>query len=188
MAKFEILSGLFTRRRMACFWNYIKSQRSTKVKSNFIGSEFQSHFSNIITYMDDTPESEMAEFQHAVLNYYKRHGNSSHFVDINAYRQTKCIEFLNKNSSPGIDGITSAHFSYGSCEFQNNIFTTILAYRCIPARFTTDVIVLILKTSTLYPKDPIHYQPITISTTHSKILELPMTPNTKITDTQNAVS
>ena len=92
----------------------------------------------------------------------------------------RAIIALRKNVSPGIDGITAEHFIYGNCEslrtylkcLYNGMFREIL----VPSFLKTGNIIPILRKATLESNVPNNYRPITLSSTHGKLIEFLILP------------
>ena len=66
----------------------------------------------------------------------------------------------------------------------SKLYETILEYNTIPDNISTDVIVPILKKPTACQSDPNNYRPITLSTIHSKMLEMILFPYSDISCSQ----
>ena len=94
---------------------------------------------------------------------------------------------LVKKLSPRLDGITAEHLIYCKfpllCSLLASLYTIILSMACVPTVFTTGLIVPILKKSTLNANIAKNYRPITLSSMHTKMVEL-ILPYTDLFDTQ----
>ena len=64
------------------------------------------------------------------------------------------------------------------------MYTTMLSRSCVPSVFCTGLIVPILKKSSLNPNMAKNYHPVTLSSIHTKMLELTMIPDVDVSDTQ----
>ena len=100
----------------------------------------------------------------------------------------KFIKSLNRGCSPGIDGITSEHLHYGNSDILSKclsvLYNSMLKHCCVPDIFKIGVIVPILKKSSLNPNMCTNYRPITLSSVHTKIIELLMLPKYEVSDNQ----
>lgn len=98
------------------------------------------------------------------------------------------ISSLKRNSSPGLDGVTSEYFLYGNstqlCHCLSSLYSEMLITNCVPSCFKTGLIIPILKKSTLDPNKPEHYRPITLSSIFSKLFESYMLPTDVYNDNQ----
>jgi hypothetical protein len=98
------------------------------------------------------------------------------------------IKSLKKSPSSGYDGITVSHLFHAIsdplikvlCELYSAIINT----STVPDIFAVGIIVPILKKATLCPNDPNNYRPITLSSVHSKIVELSLIPQDTAAETQ----
>ncbi|KAK2141093.1 hypothetical protein LSH36_1164g00034 [Paralvinella palmiformis] len=92
----------------------------------------------------------------------------------------KCTNKLKRNSSPGMDSVTSEYLinrnSSHLCSCIASLYT-MLESNCVPTCFNTGVIIPILKKATLDPNIPEHYRPITLSSTYSKLFESIIIPD-----------
>ena len=91
------------------------------------------------------------------------------------------IDGLNRNSSPGIDGITAEHLLYGKsdvlCTYLAKFLSHILSHTVVPKIYSYGIIIPVLKKPTLNPNRPENYRPITLSSTFAKLTELLLLPN-----------
>ena len=64
------------------------------------------------------------------------------------------------------------------------LYNSMLKHCCVPDNFKIGVIVPILKKSSLNPNICTNYRPITLSSVHTKIIELLMLPKYEVSDNQ----
>ena len=103
-------------------------------------------------------------------------------------RVISAIKSLKKSPSPGCDGITVNHMFHALsdplikvlCE----LYSAIISTSTVPDIFEVGIIVPILKKATLCSNDPSNYRPITLSSVHSKVVELALIPQDTAADTQ----
>ena len=113
---------------------------------------------------------------------------SNHSMAPTEIRIIDAIKSLKKSPSSGYDGITVSHLFHAIsdplikilCELYSAIITT----STVPDIFAVGIIVPILKKATLCSNDPNNYRPITLSSVHSKIVELSLIPQDTAADTQ----
>ena len=91
---------------------------------------------------------------------------------------------INRNSSPGNDGITTEHLVFANCDplyfALANVYSLILSYHIVPKLFQMSVIVPVLKKPTLNPNECSSFRPITISSTLTKLAELFLLPSQEL--------
>jgi hypothetical protein len=101
---------------------------------------------------------------------------------------TKLINSLHKGCSPGVDGITTEHLRYGISDMLilrlSQLYNTMFQKLCVPEIFTRGIIIPVLKKPSLNPNLPTSYRPITLSSVHTKIIEMLMLPQCEINDAQ----
>ncbi|KAK2151626.1 hypothetical protein LSH36_356g02043 [Paralvinella palmiformis] len=77
----------------------------------------------------------------------------------------KCINKQKRNSSPGMNSVTSEYLINGNpshlCSCLASLYPQMLKHNCVPACFNTGMIIPILKEATLDPNIPEHYRRIT---------------------------
>ena len=90
----------------------------------------------------------------------------------------RLLHSLTKGSSPGSDNISTEHLKYGQSELMfrvfSNFYSYILSHGMVPESLTLGVIIPVLKKPTLNPNISRNNRPITLSTTHAKLIELLM--------------
>ena len=88
----------------------------------------------------------------------------------------RAIYALRKNVSAGIDGITAEYFIYGNSEVLQShllfLYNAMFTHTFLPSVLVTGIIIPILKKSTLDPNVANNYRPITLGSTHGKIIEI----------------
>ena len=70
------------------------------------------------------------------------------------------------------------------CSLLANLYSIILSHSIVPEIFKTGILIPILKKATLDTNSPESYRPVTLSTVHSKIIELLIIPEHAICETQ----
>ena len=106
--------------------------------------------------------------------------NDNYYTDkhVTTHEVARLIHSLTKGKSPGSDNISTEHLIYGQSELMYSVFSNyysqILSHGLVPESFTLGVIIPVLKKPTLNPNISSNYRPITLSTTHAKLIELLM--------------
>ena len=181
-------STLFYEKNMNGFWNCIKRSRKPKnIKANVTHNDFANHFEGIMKMTGDLTEGQKV-VENKVEQWYLdgiEYSNTEVFTPENI---DKFIKALNKGCSPGIDGVTSEHLQYGNSEILrsclSSVYNCMLNYSCVPNIFTCGIIVPILKKSSLNANLPCNYRPITLSSIHTKLVEMIMLPDYEADDSQ----
>ena len=92
----------------------------------------------------------------------------SHDVD-------RLIKKLHMNCSPG-HGVTTEHFICGNdpmlCDALASVYNVILGFFCVPEVLEMGIVIPVLKKPTLNASTPENYRPITLSSTHAKMVEM----------------
>ncbi len=116
-----------------------------------------------------------------VNTYYERHCHTVHDVTITPSMVQDQLKCLNKNSAPGCDGVTVKHLIMGASDqlyrILSNLYSVILSWNIVPDILRQGIIIPVLKKSTLNPNQPENYRPITLSSTHAKLVELLIMPD-----------
>jgi len=95
----------------------------------------------------------------------------------------KKLKYLNSSSASGCDGVNVRHISIGETDILIDLlsdpYPLILTRNNVPDIFKLGVIVPILKKPSLNPNkaETENYRPITLSSTHSKLIELHKMPD-----------
>ena len=107
---------------------------------------------------------------------------------ISASTVSKCIGQLRPRCAPGADRITAEHLKRGNtqrlCDLLASIFTRCLRKGIVPSAFTIGAIVPIFKKPSLNPNEAKSYRPVTLSSVHSKVLEMIMLPPDNVSPSQ----
>ena len=92
----------------------------------------------------------------------------------------RAICVLRKNVSAGTDGVSAEYFIYGNSEILRAhllaIYNSMFTRTTVPSVLVTGIIIPILKKSTLNPNILNDYRPITLGSTHGKLIELLILP------------
>ena len=98
------------------------------------------------------------------------------------------VKSLKQDKSPGYDGISPEHLVHGMsstlADILANLFSLIISTATVPSIFTSGVIIPILKKPSCDPNVPSNYRPITLSSIHSKIVEMLISPDYEANDCQ----
>ena len=208
-----MLNSYFKNNDMCAFWNKLKSNNHSKTNSKLMPKEFANHYSSTMTDSNHlTPEqeriSQTVKSKAATLSCICTNKESAHYADsctvcgytgkvidvsnpsmmLTESSIINAIKSLKKSPSSGSDGITVSHLFHAIsdplikvlCELYSAIITT----STVPDIFEVGIIVPILKKATLCSNDPNNYRPITLSSVHSKIVELSLIPQDTAAETQ----
>ena len=98
------------------------------------------------------------------------------------------VKSLKAGISPGCDGITTEHLLHGMCPALattlSNLYSAVLSTATVPSVISAGVIIPVLKKPSCDPNLPSNYRPITLSSVHSKMIELVIMPSPDINDAQ----
>ena len=98
------------------------------------------------------------------------------------------IDSLKRGTSAGPDGITPEHLVHGKsqelCSHLAVAYSACLSHGIVPSVVKLGTVIPLLKKPSLDPSDPSNYRPITVSSMHSKLIELSIIPVQEISDTQ----
>ena len=171
------------------FWNKINlKNRKSPAQTSLSASTFATHYSRIMS--DDRADmtDDHRRICQTVQETFDCHKNKMLNVVVSEADVDQLIAKLSKNCAPGIDGITTEHLLYGRSStllsFLANLYTCILCSNTIPQIFQVGVIIPLLKKSTLDPNSTNSYRPITLSSTHAKMIELFMKPEDDVCSSQ----
>ena len=160
------------------FWRRVELARrgSATSHSALTADDFQAHFGPIHAD-DETLSAEQEEVCGRVATMMT-HAQSNPGADrlITAEHVARMIPELNRDASPGPDGVTAEHLVYGSSpELLRTLaalLTACLDQMCVPTNFTCSTVVPLIKKNGLDPDCPDNYRPISLVSTVSKLLEL----------------
>ena len=141
------------------------------------------HFSPILKDIDIMNLSEdHRTIADDVKRTYEMHKNVVTDVEITSSQVSNLIKSLKRGCSPGVDGICAEHLIYGASDILYNMLSSIysaaLSWGCVPE------VCLFVKKQTLNSNEGNKYRPVTLSSTHAKLLEFLMLPEAKIENNQ----
>jgi hypothetical protein len=185
--KYVSLNTMYVQKNMCAFWNTIEGIQRKNVNSTLTAQEFGNYYSDVMN--DRYPLSkEQSEIESVVkARFYENQYYTQH-VKVTPERVGELIDSLKKNSAPGADGISAEYLILGKsldlCSHLASIYSIILSWNIVPHVFQTGVVIPILKKASLNPNEPSNYQPITLSSVHSKLIENLMIPADNVSDCQ----
>ena len=95
---------------------------------------------------------------------------------------------MHGNCASGLDGVTVEHLKWGNSvtlrSHLASLYTYMLNLRCVPEVLQTGILVPALKKPQLVPNDRSNYRPITLSSVHSKFIEILLLPKDNVCDAQ----
>ena len=181
------LNLLFTEHNVTTFWKALRSRKRNFVSYTLCSQDFGIHFSNIMN--DNTCLSEdQLKIHKEVSDIHKKPEQTYIESKVTVGDVQNMIHSLKTGCSPGIDGVTSEHLTHGISatllQTLSLLYSAIMSWGLVADVFTMDIIIPILKKSTLNPNIAANYRPITLSSVHSKMIELCMIPDCNISNTQ----
>ncbi len=184
---FNKLNGFSSKRKMSAFWNEVKRQKRTKVNSSLAPNDFSNFYSTIMTDTNDRTDEQLQD-KLQVEEYYNqcKQGTYNHYIT--ADQIGGLLDRVHRGKSPGIDGITAEHLIHGKsptlCRILADLYSMMISRRCVQSVFHTGLIIPILKKSTLNPNQAKNYRPVTVSSIHTKLVEMTLVPDAEISDNQ----
>ena len=177
----------FKRREMKCFWNKLKKQQQVKTNSVLTADNLAAHFKTVM--MDNEHLSgehlDIKNFVESCASDNKLHRAE---VNISPSEVMSMVKSLKQGISPGCDGITTEHLLHGMCpalaSTLANLYSVVLSTSTVPSIVSAGLIIPVLKKPSSDPNLPSNYRPITLSSIHSKMIELVIMPNHDINDAQ----
>ena len=173
---------------MVAFWNRIKAKKKKHISSSLDCEAFSKHFSSIMNENDIELDEHQKVVKSFVTDKFHLNTNDSKYDGFTDSALDSAIRNLKNNVSPGLDGITAEHLIYGnSPNLQKcllSLYNTIVQSVIVPDSLAIGMIVPVLKKATLNPNISGNYRPITVGSTHCKLLELLMMPEDKAHDNQ----
>jgi len=187
--EFEKTNKLFRRGKMRDFWRRVRKRNQGDQHSQLNADALASHYETIMTDQEN-----LSEDQRLITNAVQqraleiREGESDISASVSARAVSKYIEQLRPRCAPGADRITVEHLKRGNsqrlCTLLASIYTRCLRKGIVPSAFTIGVIVPIFKKPSLNPNEAKSYRPVTLSSVHSKVLELIMLPPDNVSSSQ----
>jgi hypothetical protein len=173
---------------MKAFWNKLKRHHHSKTSSSLSANDLAQHYQSVMA----DAETDLNKSQRAIKNFVNERAmtSASHKADvcIKSGLVKDLVKSLKMGTSPGSDGVTVEHLSYGMspvlASVLANVYSVILSNAVVSSVFATGVIIPILKKPSSDPNVPNDYRPITLSSVHSKLIEMIIMPSHDICDTQ----
>ena len=164
-------------------------QKCTQNTSVLKPDEFAKFTSSIMSKDDSSlnnSQKHIKDVVHARFRDFK--GNAAH-KSFSTDDIRIAISSMRKNVSPGTDGIQAAgHLIHGNCdELVSHLavtYNSMFSHTVTPDFLSMGIIIPILKKPTLNPNKPDNYRPITLSSTHIKLIEILMMPSDKSCNSQ----
>jgi len=187
-SSFNKFNELYYSKNLQAFWQYVKRSRKKSVNSILEPDMLASHYEQIMSD-DGILSAEQIHISESVDKMYDKLTQCIYSqIAVSAETVSLLIDKLNSNCAPGIDGVTSEHLKHGKsgilCNVLSQLYTCCLSWQIVPSSFNVGVIVPILKKPSLNPNDPGSYRPVTLSSVFSKIIELIMLPQDRVSDNQ----
>ena len=166
---------------MSSFWNQIKNRRQKqRINSSLDAHQLAEYYRGTMG-SDNTPLTPcQCQINNVVRDtFHEWVGSPQHGVFTD--RQIdRAICALRKNVSAGIDGISAEYFIYGNSEILRShllaTYNSMFNRTTVPSVLITGIIIPILKKSTLDPNIVNNFRPITLGSTHGKLIEFLIMP------------
>jgi hypothetical protein len=172
---------------MKAFWTKMKRHQSIKTNSQLTADELAMHYRTVMSD-DNVLNGEQETIKSFVDTKTQMCCDYKQPVSINPERIDELLKQLNNGAAPGADGVTVEHFLHGLSpallSALSDIYSATLSSVTVPQIFTTGIVIPIIKKSSCDPNSPNNYRPITLSSVHSKVVELLIAPTKDICDTQ----
>lgn len=184
----NIINNLYNKRQMKAFWNKLKRHQQGKVCST-LSAENLAQFYKTIMSDDGELTDAQTDIKNSVHNYSTKNSNySTTDVVIEPDLVKRLVKSLKQGTSPGCDGITVEHLTYGMSHTLASIlaqlYSVALSHAIVPHVFASGLIIPIIKKPSSDPNEPSNFRPITLSSVHSKIVELIIMPSPDISNCQ----
>ena len=185
----KIINHHFNRRNMKAFWNRLKRLQRSDVNTTLQANDLMTFYKSIMTDRGIDPNNcDHKQVMNFVEEKAVNISASTHRITIHPNDVRLLINKLNRGVSAGCDGITAEHLNYGLsdalCNVLADIYSTLLSYSIVPEVLQTGIIIPILKKSSLDANVSTNYRPVTLSSVHSKLVEMLLIPETDIHSTQ----
>ena len=176
----NIMNNLYKERQMRSFWNKLKQQQNVKTRSHLSADDLAEFYQSVMKD-DGNLTASQTYIQNFVKERVNLYDNYKTNVEIEPNRVIELVKSLKKGTSPGHDGITVEHLSHGMSESLSfvlaHLYSVILSNAVVPNEFASGLVIPVLKKPTSDPNIPNNYRPITLSSVHSKIVELLIMPS-----------
>ena len=100
--------GLLNSRKMTAFWNTIKRNRTTKVKSALCASDFKEFYSDVMQALPGSSEEHIHD-KDIVKSFARESSRNMRLQLVHIDKVNGFISSLTRGKSPGVDGITREH-------------------------------------------------------------------------------
>ena len=181
------INDTFRKRNMCMFWNKLKKLQKTTYKSDISPETFASFYHTIMTDNASRTPSQL-NIEKFVSEMSLKLQKSKFDCTVTPQCVEKIIRTLKRGVSPGLDGISTEYLYFGLCmplcSVLSNLYSVILSTATVPDIFKTGLLIPILKKPTLDTNLPENYRPVSVSSVHSKLIEVIMKPHSAISDTQ----
>jgi hypothetical protein len=179
---------MYDRKNMSSFWRKMKQKRrKSSHNASMEADKLTAYYSSVMQDRDPLNLDQEA-IKINVLDTYRAVSMQNIDYNICPDKIHESISSLKRNSSPGLDGVSSEYFILGNstqlCHCLSSLYSEMLRSNCVPSCFKTGLIIPILKKNTLDPNKPEHYRPITLSSIFSKLFESYMLPTDVYNDNQ----
>ena len=174
----RLLSKLRRDKNVKAFWRRVELARrgSAGSRSTLTADDFKNHFSPIHADDEQLSADQEGVLRRVAALMAQAQADPGPSRTIKAEDVARLVPYLNRNASPGPDGVTAEHLLFGSSPalFQAlaGLLTACLEEMRVPVCFTNSTVVPLIKKSGLDPDCADSYRPISLVCTVSKLLEM----------------
>ena len=180
-SKFQFIDSLFNERKLKIFWNKINIGKKRKPNTALEAQALANYYASTMTDTDDLTDEQMRISSEVALLFKENEASNQYHKCFTDKDIDNIIKTLKLNVSCGIDGVSPEHFKFGNSYLLRRhllaLYNTMFLKTIVPSLLNIGLIIPILKKPSLNPNEPSNFRPITISSTHCKLIELLMMPD-----------
>ncbi len=162
---YTVLNDMYDRKNMSSFWRKMKQKRrKSSHNASMEADKLTAYYSSVMQDRDPLNLDQEA-IKINVLDTYRAVSMQNIDYNICPDKIHESISSLKRNSSPGLDGVSSEYFILGNstqlCHCLSSLYSEMLRSNCVPSCFKTGRIIPILTKTPLIPinrntTDPSH--------------------------------
>ena len=189
--KYNKLNAFYRSKNFNAFWKALNKKKSRSSDSPILAQKLADHFKLVSSDSHNQPLSdEQIDISESVDDLFSSCTDRLFDANIPYGQISILIDSLKRGTSAGPDGITPEHLVHGKsqelCSHLAVAYSACLSHGIVPSVVKLGTVIPLLKKPSLDPSDPSNYRPITVSSMHSKLIELSIIPVQEISDTQFA--
>ena len=175
-------AGFFKSGKISDFWFRIHSRRHKRVPPRVEATQMGKYYAGIMQDNNDLSNDHVTVSKkvHEYYSLYANHHCSPNIMSLDVNRLIKnCVKNVLQDTE---------HLIYGNgpmlCNVLASVYNVILGFSCVSDVLKMGTVIPVLKKPTLNASMPENYRPITLSSTHAKMVELLLIPDSVISNTQ----